>query len=331
MLMAGNCVVIKPSEVAEKTSALLEEFIKETFQSEHIRCVTGDGATVVPELMNNFRFDHVFYTGSTFIGKLVYQMAAEKLVPVTLELGGKSPCVVEETADLDIAAKRIALGKFSNAGQTCIAPDYILADEKIKEKLIALLITNLQKFYPTGFKNNYDYGKIINTKRFKKLVSFLQNGNLRFGGDHDIDTLYFQPTIIDNVTAKDPVMQEEIFGPVLPIITYRNINEAIDLVKQFDKPLAFYLFTNNSSSIQRWVNSISFGGGCINNTVWHFTNPNLPFGGIGHSGTGAYHGKYSFQTFTHYKPLMDTPTWFDPAIKYPPMKGKLKWVNRLVK
>ncbi|MFT3948298.1 MAG: aldehyde dehydrogenase [Agriterribacter sp.] len=330
-IAGGNCVILKPSELAPVTAALVEKLISTTFNEEYIRVMNGEGGAVVPEMMNVFRFDHIFYTGSTGVGKSIYALAAEKLVPVTLELGGKSPAIVEDDADITVAAKRIVVGKFINSGQTCIAPDYVLAHENIKEKLLQAMKECIQKFWGDNPKQSGDYGRIVSLKRFEKLCSYLKEGEIVTGGEVDHKELYISPTILTNLSMNDTVMQEEIFGPVLPVIPFLTTQEAIKMVKRNPNPLAFYLFTNNKQAENVWIDAISFGGGCINNTAWQFTNHYLPFGGIGNSGTGAYHGWYSFQTFTHAKPVMKSPAWFDPGIKYPPLPGKLKWIKALVK
>jgi aldehyde dehydrogenase (NAD+) len=275
-------------------------------------------------MMNTFRFDYVFYTGSIQVGKIIYQLAAEKLVPVTLELGGKSPAIVEADADIVTSAKRIVMGKFLNVGQTCIAPDYLLVHESVKEELVERIKSLIEKFYTADASSAYDFGKIVNERRFNKLVSYLSEGNILAGGQYDKSKLFIAPTLIDNVSLNAPVMREEIFGPVLPVHTFRNMDEAMQIVQRNADPLAFYLFTSSKKKENEWINKISFGGGCINNADWHFTNHHLPFGGVGNSGMGAYHGKYTFDTFTRLKPVMKTPTWFDPSFKYPSFRGKLK-------
>jgi len=330
-IAGGNVAVIKPSEFAEATSAIIEKIITEIFPSEYVHVVQGDGASIVPAMMKNFRFDHVFYTGSIPVGKAIYKMAAENLVPVTLELGGKSPCVVEADANLTTAAKRIVLGKFINVGQTCIAPDYILVQQSIRDELVLKLKSAIEKFYTTDASVSYDYGKIINEKRFDKLVSYLKEGNILYGGTHDKSKLFIAPTLLDEVSLESILMKEEIFGPILPIITYTTTEEALQIIKQNENPLAFYLFTSNKKTEEQLISSVAFGGGCINNADWHFTNHNLPFGGVGNSGMGAYHGKFSFDTFTRLKGVLKTPNWFDPFIKYPSFKGRLKlfkWIFR---
>ena len=330
-IAAGNCVVLKSSEFAPATAALMKTIIEETFEKEFIQLAEGDGSTVIPAMMNNFTFDHVFYTGSTVVGKIIYKMAADRLVPVTLELGGKSPCVVEEDANIKVTAKRIAMTKFSNAGQMCVAPDYVLVHASKKDALVTALKKTIQQFFGDNAEESYNYSKLINEKQFNRVIGYLDNGKIVHGGRTDISKLYIEPTILDDVALDSPVMTDEIFGPVLPILTFNNYDEARQIIAKNPNPLAFYVFTSSRKKESQWLNGIAFGGGCINNASWHLTNHHLPFGGRGFSGTGHYHGKYSFETFSHKKAIMKTPTWFDPSIKYPPFKGKLKlfkWVIR---
>ena len=323
-IAGGNCVVLKPSEFSSATSRIITKMIKEIFPPEYVLCVEGDGAVVVPEMMNGFRFDYVFYTGSVPVGKIIYKMAAEKLIPVTLELGGKSPGIVEADANLKVAARRLTLGKFLNAGQTCVAPDYILVHESVKDKLVKELITAIEKFYTSNSADDHNYGKIINEKRFDKLTSYLQAGKILYGGKNDRSKCWIEPTLIESVSLDSSVMTEEIFGPILPIITFSTTDEAMNVVKQNQNPLAFYLFTSSNSKQKQWIGNTPFGGGSINETAWYFANKSFPFGGVGNSGIGAYHGRYTFNTFTREKPVLKSPTWFDPSIKYPPLNGKLK-------
>jgi aldehyde dehydrogenase (NAD+) len=325
-IAAGNCVVLKPSEFAPATSAIMKKIVAETFDKKYVE---GEGATVIPEMMNNFCFDHIFYTGSTAVGKIIYKMAAENLTPVTLELGGKSPCIVEEDANIKIAAKRIAITSFSNCGQMCIAPDYILVHQSQKEALVKALKESLVKFYGTDPMQHDNYGRIINEKQFDRLVRYLSQGKIVHGGKYDKAALYIEPTILEDIKMDDSVMTEEIFGPVLPVLTFSSKEEAVKIIAQNKNPLSFYVFTSSANKEKDWLESVAFGGGCVNNASWYFTNHHLPFGGRGFSGMGLYHGKASFDTFSHKKAIMKTPTWFDPAIKYPPFKGKLtlfKWV-----
>jgi len=328
-IAAGNCLVLKSSEFAPATSAIMKEIIEENFPSEYILLTEGDGATIVPAMINGFRFDHIFYTGSTVVGKIIYKMAAEQLVPVTLELGGKSPAVIEEDANINVAARRIALTTFSNAGQMCVAPDYILVNEKVKERFINELEQVVKRFYSEDPATSYNYGKIINERQFDRLINYLQQGKIVYGGKFDKAKLYIEPTIVEEVPEDAPLMTEEIFGPILPIIPFKTFEEAKAIIDRNPDPLAFYVFTGSSKKEKQWVENVSFGGGCINNASWHLTNHHLPFGGIGNSGIGNYHGKNSFETFSHRKAIMKTPTWFDPDIKYPPLKGKL-WLFKKV-
>ena len=330
-IAAGNCAVLKPSEFAPATGEAMKKMIEATFPPEYVFIAEGNGAVVIPSMINDFTFDHIFYTGSTAVGKLIYKMAAEKLIPVTLELGGKSPCIVEDDANVKVAARRIAVTKFSNAGQMCVAPDYVLVHESRKEELLVQLRKAIVTFFGEKPEDDYSYCKIINEKQFDRIISYLSNGRIVYGGRADKSKLFIEPTLLAEVATNSPVMKDEIFGPVLPIISFTEKEEALQIISQHANPLAFYVFTQNSNKEKYWLNSVAFGGGCVNNASWHLTNHNLPFGGRGFSGTGSYHGKYSFETFSHRKAILKTPTWFDPAIKYPPFKGKLKlfkWVIR---
>ena len=330
-IAAGNCVVVKASEFAPATSAVMKKIITENFSDQFIQYVEGDGATVIPEMMERFRFDHIFYTGSTQVGKIIYGMAATQLIPVTLELGGKSPCVVESDANIHIAAKRIVLTTFSNAGQMCVAPDYVLVHQSVKEKFIEELKKITKQFFSEDPSSNYNYGKIINEKQFNRLVNYLQQGRIIYGGKYNASKLYIEPTIIEDIPLETAVMGEEIFGPVLPIIPFGRFEEAKAIIDRNPNPLAFYVFTESNEKEKQWLEKIHFGGGCVNNASWHLTNFNLPFGGRGTSGIGAYHGKYSFDVFSHQKAVMKTPTWFDPGIKYPPFKGKLNLFKKIIR
>jgi len=330
-IAAGNCAVVKPSELSPATSALMEKIISSIYAPQYVRVLTGEGAVLVPALMQSFRFDHVFYTGSIAVGKAVYKLAAPELVPVTLELGGKSPVVIEADANLAVAARRIALGKFLNCGQTCIAPDYLLVHETVKDRFLNMLQDTIRQFFGEDPAASYSYGKIINEKQFDRLLGYLSMGRVVFGGGYDRTRRYFAPTLIDQVALDSPLMTEEIFGPLLPVFGFSRTDEALDLIRRNPNPLAFYLFTASRQTEKQWIEALAFGGGCVNNTSWHFANDHLPFGGIAYSGTGAYHGKYTFDLFSHAKPVMKTPTWIDPSIRYPPFEGKLKWFRRLIK
>ncbi len=330
-IAGGNCALLKPSELASNTAAVVAEMIESCFKKEYVSIVEGDGATVVPFLMTEYKFDHVFFTGSINVGREIAKLAALKLVPTTLELGGKSPCIVDEDADINVAANRIAWGKFTNAGQTCVAPDYILVHESKRLPLITSLKKSIEDFYGIDPQQSADFGRIINEQRFDKLSSFLQQENVITGGQAVKSDLYIAPTLMDHVLATDPVMKEEIFGPILPILSFSNYNDALNTIRANEKPLALYIFTNNKKVEQLFLEGLSFGGGCVNNTLYHLANPSLPFGGVGSSGIGAYHGKFSFDTFTRLKPIMKTSAWFDPKIKYPPYKGKLSLLKKLFK
>jgi aldehyde dehydrogenase (NAD+) len=309
----------------------MKKIIEDTFSKEYILYVEGEGGIVIPQMMNNFIFDHAFYTGSTETGKLIYKMAAENVVPVTLELGGKSPCIIEDDANISVAAKRIAMTKFSNAGQMCVAPDYLLVHSKIKDRFVEALTATIEKFFTKDVLNNTEYAKIINEKQFDRLIKYLDNGKIIYGGKYDREKLFIEPTIIENVSLNDAAMKEEIFGPILPVISFDTDEEAKKIIEQNPNPLALYVYTSSKQNENYWVKNIEFGGGCINNSSWHLTNHYLPFGGRGFSGTGKYHGKYSFETFSHFKAIMKTPTWFDPALRYPPLKGKLKLFKKIIR
>lgn len=330
-IAAGNCVVIKPSEFSPATTNLIGKIMQSRFPPEYITVVEGEGAELIPDMMENFRFDHVFYTGSTNVGKIIYKMAADKLVPVTLELGGKSPCVVEADAHINVSARRIVVTKFSNAGQMCVASDYLLVHESVKEKFVVALKKAITDFYGEDPSVSYDYCKIINEKQFDRLTGYLEGAHILHGGRQDRQRLYIEPTLIDQVELDSGIMKEEIFGPILPVIGFSDREEARKIIEKNPNPLAFYLFTSSSDLEKQWLNGVAFGGACVNNNSWHLTNHHLPFGGRGFSGTGNYHGKYSFDTFSHHKAVMKTPTWFDPAIKYPPMKGHLGIFKKLIR
>jgi aldehyde dehydrogenase (NAD+) len=330
-IAAGNCVVLKPSEFAPATDAVMKKIIEKTFPKEYILYVQGDGVTVIPEMMNNFSFDHVFYTGSTAVGKIIYKMAAERLVPVTLELGGKSPCVVESDANIKVAARRITMTKFSNAGQMCVAPDYLLVHDSVKEKLVEALKASALKFFGDKPEESYNYGKIINEKQFNRIAGYLSQGKIVYGGRTNKEKLFIEPTILTDVSMNGSIMKDEIFGPILPIIPFSTMEEAKVIIQQNPNPLSFYIYTSSNKKEKEWLEAVPAGGSCVNNSSWHLTNHHLPFGGRGFSGTGCYHGKYSFETFSHKRSVMKTPTWFDPSIKYPPFKGKLKLFKWVIK
>lgn len=329
-IAGGNCAVLKPSEFAPATAAVMGKIIADLFPENYITYLEGDGAVVLPPLLTENRFDHIFYTGSTMVGKIIYKLAAEHLVPVTLELGGKSPAVICADANLRVAARRLANPKFSNCGQMCIAPDYILVPHALKDTLIKELIIALQAFYGADAENSEHYGKIINDKQWLRLTSYLGDGEIVYGGKSNREKLFIEPTILTDVHADAKIMQEEIFGPILPILTYETKEEALAIIQKNPNPLAFYVFTENKNDEAYWLTNVPSGGACVNNATMHITNHELPFGGRGFSGTGGYHGKSSFDTFTHAKSVLKTPTWIDPNFKYPPYKGKAWLLKRLI-
>lgn len=329
-IAGGNCAVLKPSEFAPATAKVMAEIVEGLFPNNYMLYLEGDGATVLPPLLTENRFDHIFYTGSTAVGKIIYKYAAEKLVPVTLELGGKSPAVITADANLRVAARRLASPKFSNCGQMCIAPDYILVPTDLKDKLIKELIIAIQSFYGVDAEASEHYGKIINDKQWLRITSYLSEGEIIYGGKSNREKLFIEPTIMTGVHADAKIMQDEIFGPILPILTYTSKEEALAIIQKNPNPLAFYVFTENKVDEQYWLTNVPSGGACVNNATMHITNHELPFGGRGFSGTGGYHGKLSFDTFTHTKSVLKTPTWIDPSFKYPPYKGKAWLLKRLI-
>ena len=329
-IAGGNCAVLKPSEFAPATAKVMAKIIADLFPNNYMLYLEGDGATVLPPLLTENRFDHIFYTGSTAVGKIIYKYAAEKLVPVTLELGGKSPAVITADANLRVAARRLANPKFSNCGQMCIAPDYILVPSDLKDKLIKELIIAIQSFYGVDAEASEHYGKIINDKQWLRITSYLSEGEIVYGGKSNREKLFIEPTIMTGIHADAKIMQDEIFGPILPILTYTSKEEALAIIQKNPNPLAFYVFTENKTDEQYWLTNVPSGGACVNNATMHITNHDLPFGGRGYSGTGGYHGKLSFDTFTHTKSVLKTPTWIDPGFKYPPYKGKAWLLKRLI-
>ncbi len=301
-IAAGNCVVLKPSELTPHTSSVLAKMFNENFPEEYLTVVEGEVETSTALLKENF--DYIFFTGSTMVGKIVAEAAAKHLTPVTLELGGKSPTIVHEDANIEEAAKRIARGKFANAGQTCVAPDYILVQRNVKDELLANLKQVVTNTYGEDVSQNLDFPHVVSEKHFDRLNSFLTNGDIVFGGKTDRSRLFIEPTVLDNISWEDNVMQDEIFGPILPVIVYDEISEVIEAIVKRPKPLALYLFSEDEAIQDHILNSVSFGGGSINDTINHMTSHYLPFGGVGDSGMGAYHGKASFDTFSHAKSIL---------------------------
>jgi aldehyde dehydrogenase (NAD+) len=327
-IAAGNCAILKPSELAPHTSHLISEMMTKSFEPEYITAIEG-GIETSQQLLAE-KYDHIFFTGGTSVGKIIMEAAAKQLTPVTLELGGKSPCIVDTNINIEYTARRITWGKFINAGQSCIAPDYLLVNKTIKEKLLAAIQKYIQEFYSDNPATSPNYGRIINQKHFERLVKLLQNGKILIGGETDSSQYYIAPTIIDHVSNTDPVMQEEIFGPILPIIEYTDITEAIASITSRPKPLALYLFSDDKNLQQRVSQETSSGAIGINNTLMHIGVSSLPFGGVGDSGIGSYHGKASFDTFSHYKSVLNKPFLLDVKLLYPPYEGKLSWLKRLL-
>lgn len=329
-IATGNCAVVKTSEYTPNVANAVNKIINENFNEKYIR-VLGGGRDNNTALINA-PFDYIFFTGSIGVGKIVMEAAAKNLVPVTLELGGKSPCIVDKDANIDIAAKRIAWGKFMNVGQTCVAPDYILVDKKVKKQFILKLIEKIKEFYGENPLDSVDYGRVINERQMNRLIELIDKDKVILGGDYDLGKKYIAPTILDNVTFEDKVMEDEIFGPILPIIEYEDINEAIRRINRRPKPLALYLFTENKAIEKKVIENVSYGGGCVNDTMTHLANPLLPFGGVGYSGMGSYHGKKSFETFSHMKSVLKKSTKVSINLVFPPFnKDKVKLLRKAMK
>ena len=326
---AGNKVTLKPSELTPHTSAIISKIISETFPVKDVVVVTGDAA-IAADLLKK-RWDYIFFTGSVGVGKIVAKAAAENLTPVTLELGGKSPCIVDETANLELSARRIVWGKIINAGQTCVAPDYILVHHKMKDTFVKFLIQEIEKALGPNPEESPDYARIINLKNWQRQLSLLENQTILYGGQATQDSLYLSPTLLDEPKMDSLVMKEEIFGPILPILSYQSEDDIDKIISSFDKPLSLYLFSENKFFINTVLKKYSFGGGCINDTVIHLVNNNLPFGGVGNSGMGAYHGKLSFDIFSHKKSIVKRGTWLDIPLRYAPYGDKLKAIRKLLK
>lgn len=326
-IAAGNTVILKPSEIPVNSSKAIKKIVNDNFKSNFFHVIEG-GVQTTQQLLG-LNFDKIFFTGSPKVGKIIYQAAAQHLTPVTLELGGKSPAIVCENSNIEVSAKRIVWGKFLNAGQTCIAPDYLLVHKNIKDKLISAIISEIERCnYSFANKN---YVQIINEANMHRLVALLDKNKIIYGGDYDIYERYFAPTLMSDITFDDKVMQDEIFGPILPIIEFEKIEEISTKLKNLPKPLASYLFTGNKKQAHRLFNELSFGGGAVNDTIMHITNSKLPFGGVGNSGIGSYHGKSGFNEFTHYKSILKKSTCFEPNLKYSPYnEKKLKLARRIM-
>ncbi|MBT8267142.1 MAG: aldehyde dehydrogenase family protein, partial [Bacteroidia bacterium] len=328
-IAAGNTVVLKPSELTPNTSQLVHDMVSKIFAPEHAIVIQG-GIPIATELLSQ-RWDYIFFTGSVPVGKIVAKAAAEHLTPVTLELGGKSPCIVDDTVPINLVAKRLVWGKFLNAGQTCIAPDYLIVHSKIKYDLIEALKKRIISVYGANPESSPDLAHIVNSKNLDRLKHYLEGETILHGGGSNAQSNFLEPTLIDEPELDSAVMSDEIFGPILPILAYDDIEDIKVIVNQYEKPLSFYIFSNNKSFRTQLLKFFSFGGGVINDTLIHFGNKKLPFGGVGHSGMGAYHGKHGFDTFIHKKGIVKKGNWLDIPIRYAPYKGKMPLLKRLFK
>ena len=326
-IAAGNTAVVKPSEVTPHTAAIISEIIKAVFDPAHVTVVEG-GVEVSQQLLAE-TWDYIFFTGSPQVGKIVYESAAKHLTPVTLELGGKNPCIVDDTASIALTAKRIVWGKFLNAGQTCIASDYILVHENVKDKLVEALKENITKCYGQNVEASPDFSRMVSDKHYKNLKDMLEGEDILFGG-HSNDADYFlSPTLVNEPKMDSKLMEGEIFGPILPVISYKTEDDIHKYITNYGKPLAAYVFSNNKKFQQKIINTYSFGGGAINDTVIQITNKRLPFGGVGQSGIGAYHGKITFDIFSHHKAIIKKANWFEAPVRYPPYNVPIKFVKKI--
>ncbi len=319
---AGNTVVLKPSEWTPNTTAIIARIISEVFDTGHVSVIQGGVET--SQKILTYKWDYIFFTGSTRVGKIIYQSAAKQLTPVTLELGGKNPCIIDKTANVPLSAKRIVWGKFMNAGQTCIAPDYLLVHSTVKEKVITELIRHIERSYGKEISTSPDYARIATESHFNKLVRMIEGQQLLFGGDFNAEDHYISPTLLDEPSAASKVMEDEIFGPILPIISYHTEEDLEEIISRYEKPLAFYVFSNNKKFQKKTMTKYAFGGGTVNDTVIQITNKNLPFGGVGNSGMGGYHGKHSFELFSHKKSLIRKSDWMELPFRYAPYKPFVK-------
>ena len=328
-IAAGNTVVIKPSELAPATASVIENIISNVFNKEYIAVIQGD--IDVNKALLEERFDYIFFTGSTVVGKIVMEAATKNLTPITLELGGKSPCIVDKSDKIDLFAKRIVWGKLLNSGQTCVAPDYFLIHKDIKEEFLKSVKKYVKEFYGDNPIKSEDYVKIINKRHFQRILSLIDKDNILLGGNYDEAKLKIEPTVVEVKSLDEQIMSEEIFGPIMPIITYSKYEEVIKTIRNFEKPLALYLFTENKVLEKNILENINFGGGCINDTIVHLATTELPFGGVGMSGMGSYHGKRSFDTFTHEKSILKRSNWIDIPLRYPPYLGKISLLRNIFK
>ncbi len=329
-IAAGNTAVVKTSELTPNVSRVIGELIEETFQSEYIAYISGEVKETTALLEQ--KFDHIFFTGSPRIGSIVMSAAAKNLTPVTLELGGKSPSIIHSDANIDIAVNRIVYGKFMNAGQTCVAPDYLMVHKDIKQAFVDKLIKRITKLYGDDASKSEDYGRIVNAQHHARLISLIEQEKVAVGGQFNLKDRFIAPTVMTEVTLQDKVMQDEIFGPILPVLEYDSFDDIYSVVAKLPQhPLACYIFSENKSVQNELISNIQFGGGCINHCINHLVNPNLPFGGVGESGIGAYHGVEGFMRFSHRKSILKAATWPDLPLIYPPYKGKLKFIRKMMK
>ncbi len=326
---AGNSVVLKPSELTPNTSKIIAEIIAEAFEKNHVDVVEG-GIKESQNLLSQ-RWDYIFFTGSVAVGKIVAKAAAENLTPITLELGGKNPCIIDETANLKLAAKRIVWGKFINGGQTCIAPDYLLVKPEIKDQFIDFLKSEIIESYSINPEISPDFCQIVNDRNWQRLIQLIEPEKVVFGGKSDEANRYISPTLISETDLESAIMKEEIFGPLLPILTYNNDSDLDRIISKYEKPLALYVFSDNFAFSEKIIQKYSFGGGCVNDTVIHFSNKRLPFGGVGHSGIGAYHGSLNFDTFSHKKGIVKKANWLDLPLRYAPYNNNLNYIKKLIK
>ena len=328
-IAAGNCSVLKPSEYAPRTAAILSQIIGSIFDQSYIAVIEGDAQ--VGEALLQERFDYIFFTGSETVGRMVMAAAARHLTPVTLELGGKSPCIVDQDENIENAPRRIVFGKFLNAGQTCIAPDYLLVHTSNMQRLREHIETYVQRFYGKNPQKSPDYARIINQHHFKRLIALLDGSRIIFGGQSDAEDLYIAPTLIDDPGWEHPILRQEIFGPILPLLAFEDLDGVVSILNARPKPLALYVFSNQPQNYRKVIRDVSFGGGCINDTVVHFANTHLPFGGVGNSGIGSYHGKASFEAFSHRKGILKKSFAYEPPLRYPPYKNKLGILRRFLR
>lgn len=330
-ISAGNCAILKPSENTKNTSILLERIINDNFDERYVKVVNPLGGKEVVSYLLDLKFDYIFFTGSVAVGKIVMKKASENLIPVTLELGGKSPCIVDKDAKLELSAKRLVWGKFLNAGQTCVAPDYLYVHKSIKENFLESVVEEIKIQFGSNIKDSSDFPRIVNLKTLERLKSYMNDGNIFFGGACDDSELYIEPTIITDIKYNSKIMEEEIFGPILPVLEFEDVNEVIKYINHKDKPLALYYFSENKEKIELVLNNTSAGGVTINDTIIHVASAYLPFGGVGSSGIGSYHGEASFNTFTHRKSVMNRGTFMDIKIRYAPYKNKINILKKLMR